>query len=208
VAGRGVATVAEGQARPACHAPKTVLAREPGGQETATSGEEAVIGSPDGIPIKLIESRAARTRVKETTMICPRRAENPVPGNEPGPGGDLGPDGCCGYCGSLDGDAFMARVEAGDVTLDPSDKNYKVYVHNTGGDPFKQTYRTDTKPFAGSGSPEHDWVTRETQEAKFYFQHLSEGQRIRFVELLNTKALRFTDPPGRFYRLPFFISQR
>lgn len=121
-------------------------------------------------------------------------------------------DQTCDYCGSIFGDAFMARLEAGDVTLDPTDKSYKVYVHNDGGAPFLQAYRIDqpSKPGEVMKDPmdqsKWEWATRERQECKFYFQHLSEEQKRRFVELLNAKKLRL-NYPGRFYRLPYFIQQ-
>lgn len=53
-------------------------------------------------------------------------------------------DGTCHYCGSLNAGTFMDRLEAGTVRLGPTDKNYKVYVHNDGGESFKQSYRTDS----------------------------------------------------------------
>lgn len=40
---------------------------------------------------------------------------------------------------------------------------------------------------------------------KFYFQHLSEEQKRRFVDLLNEKKLKI-GYPGRFYVAPFFIT--
>lgn len=55
----------------------------------------------------------------------------------------------------------------------PTDKPYKAYVRSAG----------------GSG--------------KFYFQHLSEEGRTRFVELANSKRMRLAFP-GHFYVLPFF----
>lgn len=41
---------------------------------------------------------------------------------------------------------------------------------------------------------------------KFYFQHLDEAQRRRFVELLNGGQLQIAYP-GRFYALPFFVTR-
>ena len=38
---------------------------------------------------------------------------------------------------------------------------------------------------------------------KFYFQHLSEEGRIKFVDLLNSKKMKLATP-GYFYTLPFF----
>jgi hypothetical protein len=141
---------------------------------------------------------------RRSDPVCPRRVEQ---GRDHGSENDefLG-DETCSYCGSISGDYFMRRLEAGDVSLDPTDKNYKVYVRNKEGQPFRQTYRTDSKPFVGWHSPEHDWVTREIQETKFYFQHLSKDQMIRFVELLNQKKLTIGEP-GHFYRMPYFVSQ-
>lgn len=78
-------------------------------------------------------------------------------------------DGGCSYCGSISGDEFMRRAEAGDPLI-PTDKSYKVYV----GD-----------------------------HTKFYFQHLSDEQRQRFVELYNQRQLKVLD--GGFYVLPFFM---
>lgn len=40
---------------------------------------------------------------------------------------------------------------------------------------------------------------------KFYFQHLSQEQQIKFIDLLNAKKLNL-DYPGHFYAKPFFIA--
>lgn len=109
-------------------------------------------------------------------------------------------DGHCHRCGSLLGDIFMARLEAGDVEVVPSDKNYKCYVHNKNGEKFKQSH-------SGKTDADGNWscTTEERNETKFYFQHLSEDQMRRFVDLLNEKKLHIGDP-GFFYRKPFFIA--
>lgn len=64
----------------------------------------------------------------------------------------------------------------------------------------------------GSSHPwrhETHWVQvgprGNTREDKFYFEHLSDEQKTKFVEMLNAKKLNL-DYPGHFYRLPFFIS--
>ena len=44
-------------------------------------------------------------------------------------------DDRCSFCGSLTGEAFMARVRAGD-TVGPTDKNYKAYLD----DPWAKVY--------------------------------------------------------------------
>ena len=141
--------------------------------------------------------------------LCPRREENPHAHefeylNRPD-------DGCCNYCGSLLPDTFMARLEAGDVELGATDKNYKVYVHNKGGQPFRQSHRTDepSKPGEIMKDPMDQshwtWATREINQCKFYFQHLSDAQQKRFVELLNAGKIQMY-MGYKFYRLPFFIT--
>jgi len=100
----------------------------------------------------------------------------------------------------------MARLEAGTVKLCGTDKSYKVYVENDSGADFKQTYRTDDKPYQGHDNPTHDWVTRPMQQHKFYFQHLSVEQRKRFIELWNEKKIKFVEH-GEFYVMPFFATR-
>lgn len=88
----------------------------------------------------------------------------------------------CSFCGSLHPDDFMERVEQGWL-VGPTDKNYKAYLG----------------PNEGS-----------SQETKFYYQHFSEAQQDRFIELYNNKV-RGQEPamaigyPGNFYRFPFFM---
>lgn len=103
---------------------------------------------------------------------CPRRFGPSAAGPDA-----WAPDGTCTYCGSVSGDIFMARLESGNVTLEPTDKNYKVYVNNKGGPSIGQ---------------------------KFYFMHLTEAQKRRFVELFNEGRLIF-EGGNAFYRLPFFM---
>lgn len=111
------------------------------------------------------------------------------------------PDRSCSYCGSLHPDDFMARVEAGDAELVGTDKDYKVYIHNAGGSPFKQTYRENADVPIDDLSK---WTTREIQEHKFYWYHLSEAQKQRFIELWNAKQLRL-EPNFGIYRWPYFM---
>ena len=137
-------------------------------------------------------------------MYCPRRHESALARNFPGPDAYREDDNSCTYCGSLNPDEFMRRLEAGDIEIGTTNKNYKVYVHNLGGEPFKQTYRDCPRGSAPHMPDECDhWVTREIEQTKFYFQHLSQDQRERFVELLNAKSLRFAGGYG-FSPLPFF----
>lgn len=105
-------------------------------------------------------------------MKCPRAIENTI-FNYPT---DISWDArnCCTYCGSFNPDTLMERLEKGDITIEPTDKNYKIYVKGI------------------------------SDFTKFYFQHLSEDQKKRFIELLNEKKIKF-DYPGYFYVKPFFI---
>lgn len=137
-------------------------------------------------------------------MKCPRRDESWVGDRFPGEDKFSETDNSCTYCGSLNPDEFMARLEKGDVKLTPTDKGYKVYIENDGGAPFKQTYRTDNLPFEGYDSKNHTWVTRDMTGHKFYFRHLSEQQMRRFIELYNEKKIKL-EYPGRFYVRPFFM---
>lgn len=113
-------------------------------------------------------------------------------------------DDTCSFCGSLNPATLLARLEAGDVELGPTDKSYKVYVRNKGGAEFKQTYR-DCGNEAKCTGPDDctHWVTRETDSTKFYFQHFDEAQQNRFIELYNEKRLQI-GYPGHFYVRPYF----
>jgi len=138
-------------------------------------------------------------------ITCPRRAEGFGHGEE---GKDSWrEDNTCSFCGSLNPAEVLARVEAGTATLGPTDKNYKVYVKNSGGDPFKQTYRNCPRDSACKGPNDcAHWVTRPMQETKAYFQHFSKEQCLKFIDLLNAKKLRL-GYPGHFYVRPFFIAK-
>lgn len=151
--------------------------------------------------------------VNAVSFQCPRRAENP-PSRRPRDNDYNLSDDSCHYCGSLNPATFMDRLENGDVLLGSTDKNYKVYVRNDGGEKFKHTYRDcynapdkDTNPCNGDPDKCTHWVTRETDDAKFYFQHLSESQKIRFIEILNEKKIRFEGGIS-FYVLPFFTTTK
>lgn len=86
-----------------------------------------------------------------TQIICPRAAENgaTLSAMKPPFNGEMvwREDKTCSYCGSLNPEEFMARLEAGDVELGPTDKPYKVYIKDLEG-----------KPVGGPAG-------------KFYFQH-------------------------------------
>ena len=91
----------------------------------------------------------------------------------------IGGEERCSYCGAVSGDSFMAFAEAGGQ-LGPTDKGYKVYLEPTEG------------------------VQRPGM--KFYFQHLSDEQRTRFIELINARTLKI-GYPGYFYVLPYFCKR-
>lgn len=150
------------------------------------------------------------TTAEVPSHICPRRAESSF-GRATG-ADTWGNDDTCSWCGSLNPDILMARLEAADIEIGPTDKSYKIYVRNIGGALFKQTFRDCfEKPWAGArkkpectgpGDCTH-WTTRETSETKFYLQHLSPEQRTRFIDLYNEKRMKL-GYPGYFYVRPFF----
>lgn len=142
-------------------------------------------------------------------MYCPRGPGPDTPFHSPFNGEmEWRDDGTCSYCGSLNPDTLMERLEAGDIEVGPTDKSYKIYVRNNGGQPFKQTYREGCdmgKPGSSCTGPDDcaHWTTREVEQTKFYFQHLSKEQMVRFVELLNEKKMK-VGYPGHFYVTPYF----
>ena len=152
---------------------------------------------------------------------CPRRAESSW--NIHPRDNDYDPsDDSCRYCGSLNPDTLMERLEAGTVALGSTDKSYKVYVENDGGALFKQTYRecprdkemtgaAGNKYMASSCNDGPDacthWVTREVSSTKFYFQHFSAEQQKRFIELYNEHRIKFQGGYG-FYVRPFFCARK
>lgn len=91
------------------------------------------------------------------------------------------PDRSCSFCGSMNPDDFMSRLEDRSVELEVTTKDYKVYVRTLD-------------------------ASRPTP-IKFYFQHLSPEQQRRFVELANEKKLIFSGGIP-FTVLPFFIGRR
>ncbi len=132
----------------------------------------------------------------------------------------------CSFCGSIDPDSFMQRIEEGWVA-GPTDKNYKTYL----GEPrSKEELAARRVRWLESGFAkvlaralraegktdeeievelEKDWqkeaaLVGDHDVGKFYYQHLSPEQAERFVELLNAGRMRI-GYPGHFYRLPYFV---
>lgn len=93
----------------------------------------------------------------------------------------------CSFCGSLHPDKFMELVRDSWV-VGPTDKNYKAYL--------------------GRAAADNDHAGAEacSQEAKFYYQHLSAEQRAEFIELHNAGRMRI-GYPGHLYTLPFFAGR-
>ena len=136
---------------------------------------------------------------------CPRKAEATLSSqiNHESHWRDL--DGSCSYCGSISPDQFFAAIEAG-AELGPTDKNYKVYVYLKVGDidRFAQDLSTARGAYLQELAKKVQSLRKMRPHPKFYFQHLSEQEQDRFVQLLNEKKLKIGFP-GHFYRLPYFI---
>lgn len=117
-----------------------------------------------------------RRRVIET-FCCPLGSGRGSPFQPPFDGrANWRNDRTCSYCGSIDPNRFIALIEEG-ATLIPTDKNYKVYV------------RRDGEP-----------------DGKFYFEHLPDGLRDRFIDLLNERRIAIGFP-GHFYVMPYFLAR-
>lgn len=85
-------------------------------------------------------------------------------------------DKTCSYCGSLSQERFFELVEDG-AEVGPTDKGYKAYVTH-----------------------------QDVRHAKFYFQHLDEAGRDRFITLVNERKMKIGFP-GHFYVLPYFCAR-
>lgn len=121
----------------------------------------------------LLASAHVREAHKDKCFTCGRRNDMVAFGGDEKNADYWRPDGGCSYCGSMSPEEFFKAVEAG-AEVGPTDKNYKAYVRG-----------------AGHG------------HAKFYFQHLSDADKTRFIELFNTKKMKI-GMPGHFYTTPFF----
>jgi hypothetical protein len=137
----------------------------------------------------------------------------------------------CSFCGSLHPDEFMQALEAG-AEVGPTDKPYKAYIdlqeiepsslrvishvrpdHSPGfGQDWRPASEIDWSTVDDSGWRRESWASDElvlvqergpSRRAKFYYQHLDQDQRARFVELHNAGNLNI-GYPGGFYARPFF----
>lgn len=137
----------------------------------------------------------------------------------------------CSFCGSLHPDRFMELVREGWVVI-PTDKSYKAYLGRavTAEEVAAAKARWMETPVAeavraqaardGKNPEEVTAVLDETwqtvgapftenshsQEAKFYYKHLSEDQQREFIALYNSHVMQL-GYPGSFYRMPFFCKQ-
>ena len=89
-------------------------------------------------------------------------------------------DGTCSYCGSISEDMLFQAIEDG-AEITPTDKSYKIYV------------RGDSAP-------------KVRGACKFYFQHLSDEGRKRFLKLYNDQKIAMGHP-GYFYVRPYFVKK-
>ena len=132
-------------------------------------------------------------------------------------------DNTCSYCGSISPDVFFQAIEDG-CELGPTDKNYKVYVDLVEPTPDAERVVSSANfrpeggeylamtPELAARFPEHAdsafiQIGRRgpVRHEKFYFQHLDEAGRDRFIELYNAGRMKLGEP-GHFYQLPFFCT--
>ncbi len=113
------------------------------------------------------------------SFVCPRRESlaflNPEGSPTPDSWSD---DKTCGYCGSMRPEDVIALIESGSAEIGTTDKNYKIYVRRINSD--------------------------DTETRKFYFQHFSVAQCVRFIELYNERKIQFSGGFG-FSVFPYFM---
>ena len=124
----------------------------------------------------LEKTEPAQEEQRDTGITCPRRMHEWGPWQHEEGHDSWRADNTCSFCGSLNPQEVLGGIKADNITLEPTDKNYKVYVQ----------------------SP-----TRSGK--KCYFQHFSKEQQAEFIELLNARKIKFATP-GFFYVKPFFIT--
>lgn len=128
-------------------------------------------------------------------------------------------DGTCSYCGSMHPDTVMRRAEAGEIAFGPTDKGYKAYIYEAVSPELMTRYETQARAHGigamilkeqGEAKFQEYWGREKKAVSgkhlgKFYFQHLSEGQRSHFIHLHNTRKMQIGFP-GRFYVTPYFCT--
>ena len=119
-----------------------------------------------------------RAKAKGEEFMCGRRMEG-YPYAKALAGPDYWrSDGTCSHCGSLSPDQLFKALEDG-CEIGPTDKSYKIYIEG------------EKAPRVGGA-------------VKFYFQHLSDDEKHKFIGILNDGKIKF-GTPGNFYVKPFFI---
>ena len=115
--------------------------------------------------------------------LCPRRQEIGDTSRFKVPQEDeWREDRSCSWCGSMSPELLFEAIEAG-CKLTPTDKNYKLYIDGIA----------------------NVFYVPNNNHSKFYFQHFSKEQCIKFIELSNDNKLKL-GYPGYFYVIPFFMS--
>lgn len=122
-----------------------------------------------------------QARKSDDLFLCPRRIEGGMSAKDENDCWNQH-DGhrVCSYCGSAHPEDVLAGIEDGSIVLTPTDDSYKTYI---------------------SGGKINHCTTG------FYFQHLSQEQMDRFIELHNNKKMKI-DYPGRFYVKPYFCQYK
>lgn len=169
--------------------------------------------------------RAGVLETKPGGETCPRRIEEPGPWEHaigldswrPPRNNDMlgGHVRTCSFCGSMHPDDLMEGLRSGGLLLGPTDKDYKVYVHEAVDEAMLGRARAKARQqgeqigVAFEQLDEH--VRIQTLAAshgrdvgKFYFMHLAEEQKREFIELLNVRRFQI-GYPGFFYVMPYFI---
>jgi hypothetical protein len=161
-------------------------------------------------------------------VICQRRGDNfgVIFNVSPSEEDHWREDGTCSYCGSLNPETLLKRIEAGEFKLGPTDKSYKVYVDVIAGEDVHRQVTVSKKFWAEYQKRDYVKVeqhpTREDDlivtevfntHLKFYFQHFlnddgtqNKDMCIKFIELYNNKTMKI-GYPGHFYVSPFFMKK-
>lgn len=154
-------------------------------------------------------------------ITCPRRTGEFGPWEHEDKLDSYSEFGECSFCGSLSPTVFFEAIERGEKII-PTDKNYKAYIRMTNSEAIDHYQaqieqhiehekadgyvESSTDPFTlvkgNCSSAFPNPAAIRSYQAKVYFQHFSEDDKKRFVELLNAKKMNVVD--GGFYRLPFF----
>ena len=138
-----------------------------------------------------------------TKHRCQRRDEMFGSGDRfPGPD-TWRDDDTCSYCGSLNPDVFMAHLEAGDIEVGTTDKNYKVYVHGLP-NPNAGNLCIRSSVSGGKDTDEipHGYVRPKDITDPEQLRVFNEWQKSNGGECL--RAVRFTpDVPERFAKFYF-----